>query len=253
MASLFLSFSLLFISLCTADGSMVTSAMDCMFNSSNANDIEYTWSTYYNRMEVVRFSSSVGWFVSLHEYMDSVAEGLNNDTQLILNQRLMKYTVCQPNSMVWYDTTLSKSVKPYASLQSETPPAGKHPAMLVCSAYKFYPKEIKVSWLIDGQEVTSDVSITDAWSDGDWYYQIHSYLEYTPKSAQNITCVVEHISLDSPLYTHWDPFLSNSDRIKTAIGATGLALGLFVLLVGFIYYKTKPHGRIRVPCRIADA
>ena len=56
--------------------------------------------------------------------------------------------------------------------------------MLVCGVYNFYPKQIRVRWLRDGQEVTSDVTSTDELADGDWYYQIHSHLEYIPRSVQ---------------------------------------------------------------------
>lgn len=53
--------------------------------------------------------------------------------------------------------------------------------MLVCSVYNFYPKLIKVSWRRDGQEVTTGVTSTDELADGDWYYQVHSHLEFTPR------------------------------------------------------------------------
>lgn len=67
-------------------------------------------------------------------------------------------------------------------MHSVVPPAGGgHPAMLVCSVYDFYPKNIKVSWRRDGKEVSRDVTSTDKLADGDWYYQLHSHLEYTPR------------------------------------------------------------------------
>ena len=57
--------------------------------------------------------------------------------------------------------------------------------MLQCSSYNFYPKAIFVTWLRDGEETTSDVISYTELSDGDWYYQYHSYLEYTPRYTPN--------------------------------------------------------------------
>ncbi|XP_038135916.1 class II histocompatibility antigen, B-L beta chain-like [Cyprinodon tularosa] len=119
--------------------------------------------------------------------------------------------------------------------------------MLTCYAFSFYPKTIKVSWLRDGQEITSGVTSTEELPDGDWYYQIHSNLEYQPRSGEKISCRVEHASLKEPLITDWDPSMPESERNQLAIGASGLILGLVLSLAGFIYYKRKARGRILVP------
>lgn len=82
--------------------------------------------------------------------------------------------------------------------------SGIHPAMLMCSAYEFYPRMIQLTWYRDGKEVTGgDVVSSEELADGDWYYQIHSHLEFTPKAGEKISCVVEHASLKEPLELVW--------------------------------------------------
>lgn len=81
--------------------------------------------------------------------------------------------------------------------------SGGHPAMLVCSAYNFYPKMIKLTWTRDGKEQTGHTVSSEELANGDWYYQIHSHLEFTPKAGEKVACVVEHASLKEPKEFVW--------------------------------------------------
>ncbi|CAI5692271.1 unnamed protein product [Oreochromis niloticus] len=247
MASSFLCFSLLFISLSTAGGFMMYTVDRCKFNSSELQDIEYIRSFYFRKIEFTRFDSSVGKYVGFTEYGVKNAEEWNKDQGDLAAMRAQKETYCHNNIGVDYQVALTKSTPPTVKLHSMTPASSQHPAMLVCSVYDFYPSKIKVSWHRNGQEVTSDVTSTEEMADGDWYYQTHSHLEYTPRSGEKISCVVEHASLKEPLKTDWDQSMPESERNKLAIGASGLILGLILSLAGFIYYKRKARGRILVP------
>uniref|UniRef100_A0A669CGM8 H-2 class II histocompatibility antigen, E-S beta chain n=1 Tax=Oreochromis niloticus TaxID=8128 RepID=A0A669CGM8_ORENI len=229
-----------------SDGFKMYVVSRCDFNSTEPKDIKYMRSYYYNKIEVTRFDSDVRKFVGFTEFGVKKAEYWNSGAYLT-QVKAEKETYCVPNIGIWYSNPLSKSVKPYVRLHSTTPAYSQHPAMLVCSVYDFFPKYIKVSWLRDGQEVTSDVTSTEEMADGDWYYQTHSHLEHTPRSGEKISCKVEHASLEKPLITDWDPSsdssMPESERNKLAIGASGLILGLILSLAGFIYYRRKAQGQ----------
>uniref|UniRef100_A0A3Q4I630 Ig-like domain-containing protein n=1 Tax=Neolamprologus brichardi TaxID=32507 RepID=A0A3Q4I630_NEOBR len=232
MASSFLC--LLFISL---NGFMTYRLSRCDFNSTELKDIQFTDSYYYNMIEIIRFDNgNQSRGTTPNTTKTSLKHPESSGTQFNCLSDLTHWTLVAP---------------PTVKLHSTMPLSSHHPAMLVCSVYDFFPSKIKVSWHRDGQEVTSDVTSTEEMEDGDWYYQTHCYLEYTPRSGEKISCVVEHASLEKPLITNWDPssssFMPKTERDKLAIGASGLLLCLILSLAGFIYYRQRARGRILVP------
>ncbi|XP_051919969.1 rano class II histocompatibility antigen, A beta chain-like [Hippocampus zosterae] len=238
---------LLFLNFYVTDGYLMHMDTVCVFNSSHPNDIEYLQIYNYNKLKIVSFSSTLDRFVGYTEFGVKQATYFNNDKDIIADMRAKKERICLTNIAIDYETALTKSVKPYIRLHSESPPEGSHSAMLVCIVYDFYPKQIRVTWLRDGEEATGEVTSTDEMPDGDWYYQVHSHLVYTPKSGEKITCVVEHASLEKPLHVDWDPSLHKSEKNKLAIGGAGLTLGVVLSLGGFLYYRKQCRGRILVP------
>ena len=81
----------------------------CDFNSTELKDIEYIMTYNYNKLEIIRYSSSVGKFVGYTELGVKNAERWNKDASIMAQWRAAKETYCQHNIGIWYSYILSKS------------------------------------------------------------------------------------------------------------------------------------------------
>ncbi|XP_066499266.1 class II histocompatibility antigen, B-L beta chain-like [Hoplias malabaricus] len=244
---MFLSLQLLLLLTLTVrtDGHYLYFLAECITSSPDLTDMERIYSIFLNKKLSVQLNSTVGMFVGYTKLGTQSAESWNNGT-VLLAFKVRLEILCRPALNIAFSSLLDKTVKPKIRLRSEPEPSGGHTAMLMCSAYDFFPPAIDVYWLRDGKRETTHVTATDELADGDWYYQIHSHLEYTPRSGERISCVVEHASFSGPMIYDWDP-LPEAERSKIAIGASGLVLGIILSAAGFIYYKKKSLWRMLVP------
>ncbi|XP_051525870.1 H-2 class II histocompatibility antigen, E-S beta chain-like [Myxocyprinus asiaticus] len=219
----------------------------CIYSTRDYSDMVYISAYLFNKDKYTEFNSTVGKFVGYTDYGVRNAEYWNNNPDFMQQMRAEVDRFCRHNAQIFDSSVRDKTVKPTVKITSVKQPHGGHQAMLMCSAFRFYPQRITVSWLKDGKPVTSDVTSTEELANGDWYYQIHSHLEYTPKSGEKISCMVDHASFNKPMIVDWDPSLPESERNKIVIGASGLVLGIVIAAAGLIYYKKKSKGRILVP------
>lgn len=92
-----------------SDGFLFYHVNRCDFNSTGLKDIEFTLSAYYNKLEIYRFSSSVGKFVGYTEYGVRQAKYFNDLPGEVARWTAEKETYCQHNIGNWYSNILSKS------------------------------------------------------------------------------------------------------------------------------------------------
>lgn len=220
----------------------------CMFDGPGWKHMEYTVTHFYNKKLVLLYNGTTGNYTGFTENAIHVADWYKKNPEEERIKKIGEDLMCQ-GTLKEVKGLSNLTVAPTVKVTRVT-----HPSMLLCSAYDFYPKQIRVMWLRNEQEV---VYSTDAIPDGDWYYQIHSYLEYIPTPGETISCVVEHLSLHEPLIQTWDPSPPKSQRIRDAVGTFFLVLGLVCMIVGFIYYKMKSasplslcRGREMVPVEV---
>uniref|UniRef100_A0A8C4I989 Ig-like domain-containing protein n=1 Tax=Dicentrarchus labrax TaxID=13489 RepID=A0A8C4I989_DICLA len=209
----------------------------CQFTASH--DHFYLEQIFFNKVLLGQYNSTLGKYVGFTEKAQEVAEALNKN-QAFIKEAVKNEATCKTHIPIMMDL-LSKSVEPSVRLRSVEAVDSRHPGTLVCSAYNFYPQQIRLTWLRNGKEETSDVSYTDELPSGNWLYQIHSYLEFTPRPGEKITCMVEHASLMEPKLYDWEP-TPESVTNKIAVGTSGLLLGLVFLVTGLIFYKKNTTG-----------
>ncbi|XP_052407403.1 rano class II histocompatibility antigen, A beta chain-like [Carassius gibelio] len=213
----------------------------CIYSSSDFSDMVFLMDFYFNKYLYVQFNSTVGRFVGFTEVGVKFAENWNKDQAYLQQIKAEVDTFCKPNAALYKTSIHDKAVAPVVKLSLVQQGDSTHPSLLMCSAYDFYPEKIKVSWLRDGAVVTSDVTSTQKMSNGDWYHQIHTELEYTPKAGEKISCMVEHASFQKPMIYDWNPPLPGfewSTPLLFTAGAAGLMLGTITAAAGFIYYKS---------------
>ncbi|XP_053288188.1 beta-2-microglobulin [Pleuronectes platessa] len=109
------------------------------------------------------------------------------------------------NTQEWKMALMKSSMPPVVRVHHTDPADYGVRTILHCSVLGFYPQKVQVSWLRDGVDVSRDVSSTDVLANEDWSFQVHSYLELTPRRGERVSCRVEHSSLSQSLEVDWGP------------------------------------------------
>ncbi|XP_043859721.1 H-2 class II histocompatibility antigen, E-S beta chain-like isoform X4 [Dromiciops gliroides] len=196
---------------------------------------------FYNREEYVRFDSDVGEFVAVTELGRPDAEYWNSQKEILEDRRAAVDTYCRHNYEILDRFLVPRRVEPEVTVYpSKMAPLGHH-NLLVCSVTGFYPGDIEVRWLLNGQEETAGVVSTGLISNGDWTYQVLVMLEMTPRRGDVYTCHVEHSSLQRPVTLDWKA-QSGSAQSKMLSGVGGLVLGLIFFGVGLFVHRRSQKG-----------
>ncbi|XP_035518333.1 rano class II histocompatibility antigen, A beta chain-like [Morone saxatilis] len=231
---LLLGLSSLSVADCAADGDGYFMYAD-FWCAIEQTQVEYLVDWYFNKEFTMQYNSTVGNWTGFTPAGFITASLLNEDKQDAIQRKVERQLICVDNVGILINTTEENIAEPSVTL-AETTSYGHDGTMLVCSAYDFYPRFIRVTWYQNGQEVTSGVTISEVMSNGDWTYQVHSYLEYTPGGQDRVSCMVEHASLREPKIYEWG---SQSERSYLIGGVCALLLGAVFLSLGLIQYRKK--------------
>uniref|UniRef100_A0A8C1PND3 Ig-like domain-containing protein n=1 Tax=Cyprinus carpio TaxID=7962 RepID=A0A8C1PND3_CYPCA len=212
---MFVAYSL-FNSLFPSDVYVFQDIDECEFSKEDLSDMVYTVKLVFNQKLLCSYDSRLGKYVGYDEYGIRNAEHYNNQTWKMKQQKEELETICRANARL-YIKSEKRKVPPVVTVRSNSKARYGQLTTLECHAYDFYPQAINVTWLLDGSEVTGDVVSTEFMDNGDWSYQMHSYLELVLHRGVPVSCRVEHSGLEEPLVTLWGETFNNVHRRQLKI------------------------------------
>ncbi|XP_059581540.1 major histocompatibility complex class I-related gene protein-like [Alligator mississippiensis] len=96
-----------------------------------------------------------------------------------------------------------QSKRPVAQM-SDRPSSRDGRTTLSCRVHSFYPKDVAVIWLQNGEAQPQETSCSGVLPSGDGTYQTWTTIEIDSSSNHSYTCSVEHVSLGAALRVAWD-------------------------------------------------
>ncbi|XP_059581529.1 class I histocompatibility antigen, Gogo-A*0401 alpha chain-like [Alligator mississippiensis] len=103
-----------------------------------------------------------------------------------------------------------QSKRPVAQM-SDRPSSRDGRTTLSCRVHSFYPKDVAVIWLQNGEAQPQETSRSGVLPSGDGTYQTWATIEIDSSSNHSYTCSVEHVSLGAALRVAWDKGRTESD------------------------------------------
>ncbi|XP_063152184.1 class II histocompatibility antigen, M beta 1 chain [Candoia aspera] len=214
---------------------------DC-FLSADGSILQPSWTMFFNKIPFSCFNyeeqmflpcglgASVPWNYTgvpvalwLNEKALEVAQGAAQD--------------CQQQLQSLWGQTGGRQTMPNIRIFPVTPQNTPDPIMLACVAWGFYPGDVNITWLWNGDPVKDHLDPPLVTSNGDWSYQARLTLPVDPRQGGTYTCSVQHTSLAKPLTEHWAPGIPLELWIKTGVSAAVLVVGTIFLVAGVVFWK----------------
>ncbi|KAL2791626.1 HLA class II histocompatibility antigen, DO beta chain precursor [Daubentonia madagascariensis] len=221
---------------------VIQAKADCYF-TNGTEKVHFVVRFIYNLEEYARFDSDVGIFVALTALGQPDAEQWNRRPDILERSRASVDALCRHNYKLGAPFTVGRKVQPEVTVYPERTPFLHQHNLLLCSVTGFYPGDIKIRWLRNGQEERAGVMSTGLIRNGDWTFQTTVMLEMTPELGDVYTCLVDHPSLRSPVSVEWRA-QSDYPWRKTLSGVAAFLFGLIFFLVGIVIHLRAQKGYV---------
>ncbi|XP_043856076.1 patr class I histocompatibility antigen, A-108 alpha chain-like isoform X4 [Dromiciops gliroides] len=154
---------------------------------------------------------------------------------LIYKGEAQSYQVSLQNLRGYYNQ--SEGDPPSARVTRHTAPNGE--VTLRCRAQDFYPADISLTWLRDGEEQLLDTESIETRPAGDGTFQKWAAVGMPSGQEGRYTCRVQHEGLLEPLTLKWEPA---SSSIWVIVGGIAVVLLLIAVTAGVVIWRHKKSG-----------
>ncbi|XP_048344888.1 antigen peptide transporter 2 [Sphaerodactylus townsendi] len=124
---------------------------------------------------------------------------------------------------------------------------------LICRAHGFYPKEIEVTWMKDGEDQKPDTFTGGVLPNSDGTYHTWLSIEVDSQERDRFRCQVAHDSLPEPLDFTWEEPASNLALVLGFVGGVLAALILLTAGVAFCMKKRQEQRYIAAAIAVPEA
>nr|XP_020863996.1 HLA class I histocompatibility antigen, B-40 alpha chain-like [Phascolarctos cinereus] len=163
------------------------------------------------------------------------------ETDRSIGERLK--TFLEEECVLWLKKYLEMGKE---TLKSADPPAvrvtrraGPHGEVtLRCRAQEFYPADISLTWLRDGEEQLQDTEFIETRPAGDGTFQKWTGVDVTSGQEGKYTCRIQHEGLPEPLTLKWEPESSSTPVIVGGIAV----VFIIAVIAGVAIWRKKTSG-----------
>ncbi|XP_039204837.1 rano class II histocompatibility antigen, A beta chain-like isoform X2 [Crotalus tigris] len=209
---------------------------------------------FYDRQEIDYYDSDLGKYVAVTPLGQPYVDYLNSDKAIMEYKKAQVDRFCRYNyEALQGGPVIGRRAKPTVSISPTKLDPTSPNTILLCIVRGFYPVEIEVRWLKNGQPEKEGVAFGEELQNGDWTYQLHVMLETQPQRGDVYTCQVEHASLEAPITIQWEPRSSNSAKSKLWTGIVAAVIGVIFFAMGLsLYLKSKKAIPIQPPAALMN-
>ncbi|NWQ86234.1 DMB protein, partial [Burhinus bistriatus] len=213
--------------------------------AANGSVLDFDFTLVFNKNPLVCYDADARRFVPcdyglLHDVAGLVASDLNNGTAWV-ERAEARHQACHDLAPQFWASTVLRRTPPQARIIPSKTGNTRAPVLLTCHVWGFYPPEVTIIWLHNGDIVgPGEHPPISAIPNGDWTYHTQVTLMVSPVAGDTFTCSVQHASLDQPLLEDWSPGLSVGLILKVAAATVVMVLGLGCFIAGVYYYRARP-------------